>query len=619
MINHFKYLLLIIILSFSFSSAQLDTLWTKKFGGDFWDWGYGIVELDDGYVFSGIQYLGNTSDSSKAVFYKTDLNGEMIWHHTYGDTGLVFSGNLIMTHDGNLASLIYHNSFSINGIANLILIKMDFDGNVIFEKEYDVDLSPTYNLVNTSDGGYAFLSSGNLYKTDSDGEIIWTKDGLGSESIPIIESSDNGIVIVSQELNEKRLIKYNSDGVELWESDVAGDLSTVWNISETQNYYIGSADGGLLFWDSNGTYIGGMDMYNVGSWSRVWDVIEHYDGSYYFSGIAENQGSSAAIGNFTISNTNEYFEDNFSFNWTSYFGWGRTYDFIFNNDGGVSMIGGCQENVDDFNSYDICLFKLETAGPPPPPPPPPTLVINEFLALNGSCCTDNEGDNDDYIELFNYGNEEVNIAGLYITDDAGNQDSYFEIPSSDNNTVIQPGGFLTLWADNEEEQGSLHLGFKLNGTSEHIALYMSNKDSLIDDISYGNQDVDIAYGRYPDGGEEWGFMNPSPGTSNSEVLEINNESVISETFTIHQNYPNPFNPVTSLTYDLPEDGLVNITIYDMMGRIVKTLFKSSQTAGYKSIIWDATNDRNEPVPAGMYLYTIQAGEFRKTRKMVLLK
>ena len=70
MINHFKYLLLIIILSFSFSSAQLDTLWTKKFGGDFWDWGYGIVELDDGYVFSGVQYLGNSTDSSKLYSIK---------------------------------------------------------------------------------------------------------------------------------------------------------------------------------------------------------------------------------------------------------------------------------------------------------------------------------------------------------------------------------------------------------------------------------------------------------------------------------------------------------------------------------------------------------------------
>ena len=88
---------------------------------------------------------------------------------------------------------------------------------------------------------------------------------------------------------------------------------------------------------------------------------------------------------------------------------------------------------------------------------------------------------------------------------------------------------------------------------------------------------------------------------------------------IHQNYPNPFNPITSLRYDLPENEMVNITIFDMMGRIVKTLVNSSQTAGYKSIQWNATNNRNESVSAGLYLYTIQAGEFRQTKKMMLLK
>ena len=102
------------------------------------------------------------------------------------------------------------------------------------------------------------------------------------------------------------------------------------------------------------------------------------------------------------------------------------------------------------------------------------------------------------------------------------------------------------------------------------------------------------------------------------ILAIHNK-VIPKHFSLYQNYPNPFNPVTVLRYDLPEDGLVNITIYDMMGRIVKTLVNSSQTAGYKSIRWNATNDRNEPVSAGLYLYTIQTGEFRQTKKMVLLK
>jgi flagellar hook assembly protein FlgD len=57
----------------------------------------------------------------------------------------------------------------------------------------------------------------------------------------------------------------------------------------------------------------------------------------------------------------------------------------------------------------------------------------------------------------------------------------------------------------------------------------------------------------------------------------------------------------------------------MMGRQVKTLVNGSQTAGYRTIQWNATNDEGKPVSAGLYLYTIQAGEFRQTKKMVLLK
>ena len=90
-------------------------------------------------------------------------------------------------------------------------------------------------------------------------------------------------------------------------------------------------------------------------------------------------------------------------------------------------------------------------------------------------------------------------------------------------------------------------------------------------------------------------------------------------FQILPNYPNPFNPVTTLHYDLPKDGLVNITIYDMMGRIVNNLVSNQQRAGYKSIQWNATNEQGHPVSAGLYLYTIEAGEFRQTKKIVLLK
>jgi hypothetical protein len=103
------------------------------------------------------------------------------------------------------------------------------------------------------------------------------------------------------------------------------------------------------------------------------------------------------------------------------------------------------------------------------------------------------------------------------------------------------------------------------------------------------------------------------------VLANDENLLIPTEFSLHQNYPNPFNPTTQIKYDLPEDALVTINIYDLMGRIVKNLVNGQKNAGYNSIQWNATNDKGAPVSAGLYLCTIHAGEFRQTKKMVLLK
>ena len=90
-------------------------------------------------------------------------------------------------------------------------------------------------------------------------------------------------------------------------------------------------------------------------------------------------------------------------------------------------------------------------------------------------------------------------------------------------------------------------------------------------------------------------------------------------YSLNNNYPNPFNPLTTIRYDLAEDGFVNVTIYDMMGRTVKIMVTEEQNAGVKSVQWDATDSFGKPVSAGVYLYQIQAGEYMQTKKMVLLK
>jgi len=90
-------------------------------------------------------------------------------------------------------------------------------------------------------------------------------------------------------------------------------------------------------------------------------------------------------------------------------------------------------------------------------------------------------------------------------------------------------------------------------------------------------------------------------------------------YILHHNFPNPFNPVTQIKYELPEASQVQLFIYDILGREVTSLVNGVQDAGYKSITWHGTDSFGRNVGAGMYFYLIQAGEFRKVRKMVLLK
>jgi hypothetical protein len=94
-------------------------------------------------------------------------------------------------------------------------------------------------------------------------------------------------------------------------------------------------------------------------------------------------------------------------------------------------------------------------------------------------------------------------------------------------------------------------------------------------------------------------------------------------FSLSQNYPNPFNPSTTIFFDIlcisGQTQPVSLTVYDIRGRRVRTLFDSKLEPGSHKIHWDSRNDRGQPVASGIYLYTLKAGEERFTRKMTILK
>jgi hypothetical protein len=105
----------------------------------------------------------------------------------------------------------------------------------------------------------------------------------------------------------------------------------------------------------------------------------------------------------------------------------------------------------------------------------------------------------------------------------------------------------------------------------------------------------------------------------TDVDEEGDQPNAPDKFALFQNQPNPFNPETKISYYLSEGCEVKLTIYNILGRRVKTLFEGHQNAGVKTLVWDGKNDQGEQLSSGIYFYRLQAGEFIQTKKMNLLK
>jgi len=90
-------------------------------------------------------------------------------------------------------------------------------------------------------------------------------------------------------------------------------------------------------------------------------------------------------------------------------------------------------------------------------------------------------------------------------------------------------------------------------------------------------------------------------------------------FTLHQNYPNPFNPETWISYELPKDGFVNLTIVDLLGRHIRTVVMSHQPAGGYRVRWDGRDETGRIVSSGIYIYRLHSGSNILSRKMTLVR
>ncbi len=150
------------------------------------------------------------------------------------------------------------------------------------------------------------------------------------------------------------------------------------------------------------------------------------------------------------------------------------------------------------------------------PPDVSGLFVNEILASNTHTLADEQGEYDDWFELYNASNDSLNVGGLCFTDDE-DEPCRWQLPLHfPEKTTLPPHGFLLLWADGQPGQGLLHADFKLGAGGEMAAIFQREGAGYAERerLAFGQQSPDISWGRYPDGSAETRFMHPTPAATN---------------------------------------------------------------------------------------------------------
>jgi len=234
------------------------------------------------------------------------------------------------------------------------------------------------------------------------------------------------------------------------------------------------------------------------------------------------------------------------------------------------------------------------------------LVINEFMADNESTVTDQDGEYDDWIELYNNGSQTINLNGMYLTDDPSEPDQWI-FPD----TTLAPGNFLIVWADDDTGQAGLHANFKLSADGETILLSDTSLNTL-DEVVFGPQYPDTTTGRYPNGTGLFLEMLPTFGAMNSPgILGISDPVNQGTTDYLRQNYPNPFSEFTNIPIYLTNKNKVTLEVFSLEG--FRVLSITDLHPEEKEQILNINTYNWHP---GIYIVILTTDSTRLTRKMI---
>lgn len=190
-----------------------------------------------------------------------------------------------------------------------------------------------------------------------------------------------------------------------------------------------------------------------------------------------------------------------------------------------------------------------------------SVVINELMAKNESVVADQDGEYDDWIELFNKTDEPIDLSGYYLSDQPNENPAKWKFPEG---TVINGNDYLIIWADKDTLQEGLHANFKLSGNGERIA-FSDAEGFTIATVSYPQLIGETTYGRYENGVGGYIRMVPTPAAENS-FTSLSVEEGFSEKVYAVMAYPNPASDKITVHFAAQTHQLLQV--YNLSGALV---------------------------------------------------
>ncbi len=257
-------------------SRDVDTLWTKTFGGTDIEFGYSVQQTTDGgYIIAGNKYPPYGAGDHDIIIIKTDSSGDTLWTNIYGGDGDEAANDIRQTADGGYIITGYVN----NGDSDLLLLKTDSAGNIIWSQSYGSTGSERgFSIEPTIDDGYIIAGNTNSYgaggydiwlvKTDALGDTLWTKTFggvIGDYGYCVKQTNDNGYIITGctksfgAGIRDVWLIKTDSSGNEQWNQTFGGTENDV------GMYVQQTTDDGYIITGRSNSYCayGGNDLYLI--------------------------------------------------------------------------------------------------------------------------------------------------------------------------------------------------------------------------------------------------------------------------------------------------------------------------------------------------------------------